>query len=216
MKKLPLFLLLLISAKLTAQQDDGYTRYELLDPTSQSFRILYDVTATEAGAEYYFNTLRKGSEHKVDGVVDRMTGQPLTWTIVNGVDAKKSGLASASPDVDYLKVKLARAVTAGSEYRLTIDKTYKDPKSYFTENDRIVFDRSLGVKRNSVVLPRGYELVKCNYPAQVIMEPDGRIKISFLNNGPGEVPLRVEGRKLPASANLTITPPPTPTPPAVG
>ena len=27
---------------------DPYTRYELLDPASQSFRIIYDVTATES------------------------------------------------------------------------------------------------------------------------------------------------------------------------
>ena len=45
--------------------DDSYTRYELLDPASQSFRIIYDVTSTAVGSEYYYNTLRKGSEHKV-------------------------------------------------------------------------------------------------------------------------------------------------------
>ena len=201
--------LLFIAFSSFAQSDDGYTRYELLDPASQSFRILYDVTAIEAGSENYYNTLRKGSEHKVDGVVDRMTGLPLTWTIVNGVDAKKAGYASAAPDVDYLKVKLARPVIQGSEYRITIDKTYKDPKSYFVENDRIVFDRPLGVKRNSVVLPKGYELVRCNYPSQVTMESDGRIKISFLNNGTAEVPLRVEGRKLSTTANLAPSAPGT-------
>lgn len=199
-----ILLLILISTVAFSQSDDGYTRYELLDPATQSFRILYDVTSTEPGAEYYYNTLRKGSEHKVDGVIDRMTGLPLTWTIVSGVEAKKTGYSSATTDVDYLKVKLARPVTTGSEYRITIDKTYKDPKSYFIENDRIVFDRPLGVKRNSVVLPKGYELVRCNYPVQVILENDGRIKISFLNIGSSEVPLRVEGRKLPASVNLTL------------
>ncbi len=196
-------LFLLISFRILAQDDDSYTRYELLDPASQSFRILYDVSATEPGAEYYFNTLRKGSEHKVDGVIDRMTGQPLTWTIVSGSEAKAAGHRTASADVDYLKVKLARPVVAGSEYRITIDKTYKDTKSYFSADGYIVFDRSLGIRRNSVVLPKGYELIRCNYPAQVIMENDGRIKISFLNAGPSEVPLHIEGRKLPATTNLT-------------
>jgi len=46
-------------------QSDSYTRYELLDPGSQKFRILYDVSATKAGATYSWNTLRKGSEHEV-------------------------------------------------------------------------------------------------------------------------------------------------------
>ena len=210
-----ILLLLIVSIAAAAQNDDGYTRYELLDPAGQSFRILYYVTATEPGSTFYYNTLRKGSEHKVDGVMDMMTGQPLQWTVVGGAEAKKSGYASASPDVDYLKVVLARAVAAGGEYRLKIDKTYKDPKSYFVQGDRIVFDRSLGVKRNSVVLPRGYELVTCNYPSQVILDGDGRIRISFLNPGSAEVPLHIEGRKLPEGANLTVNPA-MPSSPAVG
>ena len=31
-------------------QADSYTRYELLDPATQSFRIYYDVSTTAAGA----------------------------------------------------------------------------------------------------------------------------------------------------------------------
>lgn len=204
MKKTLLLALLTIQIQSLAQTSDvAYTRYELLDPSSQSFRILYEVTSTAVGSTFYYNTLRKGSEHKVDGVKDMMTGKNLEWSIVNGADEKKAGYAEAQNDVDYLKIKLARPITAGIEYRLKIDKTYKDPKSYFTEGDKIIFDRSLGIKRNSVVLPKGYELIKCNYPSQVIIEPNGRIKISFLNVGPTEVPLHLEGRKLPASANLS-------------
>ena len=104
----------------------------------------------------------------------------------------------------YLQIKLARLITPGSEYRLKIDKTYKDAKSYFAQGAKIVFDRPLGIKRNAVVLPFGYELIKCNYPSQVMMEVDGRLKISFLNAGSAEVPLHLEGRKLPASANLAV------------
>ena len=38
------------------QTDDGaYTRYELLAPASHKFRIVYDITATTAGARAYFN-----------------------------------------------------------------------------------------------------------------------------------------------------------------
>lgn len=196
-------------------QDDSYTRYELLEPSSQRFRILYEVTVTQPGSEFYFNTLRKGSEHTVDEVLDLMTGQRLPWTIVTGAEAKQSGLPSAQTDTDYLRIKLARAVTEGSEYRLKIDKTYKDPVSYFAKDDRIIFDRSLGIKRNAVVLPRGYELLKCNYPSQVVMETDGRIKISFLNVGPVDVPLHIEARKLPTTADLSVSQD-KPTPVAIG
>lgn len=50
-----------VSIVALAQDDDSYTRYEMLDPASQSFRILYDVSATRPGATYYYNTLRKAA-----------------------------------------------------------------------------------------------------------------------------------------------------------
>jgi hypothetical protein len=203
MKYLLLCVACLSIVKARGQSEDAYTRYELLDPSSQSFRILFEVTSTESGATNYYNTLRKGSIHQVDAVTDLATGQPLKWQIVNGADAKKAGLADASVDVDYLQVKLARPVPSGGEYRLKIDKTYKDEKSYYSTADGIVFERSLGVKRNAIVLPLGYELVKCNYPSQIAQEDDGRIRISFINNGPAEVPLRMEGRKLNSMSSTT-------------
>ncbi len=193
-----------LSMPALAQGDDSYTRYELLDP-AQGFRILYDVTVTQPGSTYYFNTLRKGSAHKVDAVIDRMTGQPLTWTIVNGAQARKAGHASAAEDTDYLQVTLVRPVVDGSEYRVLIDKTYQDSRSYFVKDGVLVFERPLGIKRNAVVLPLGYEVVRCNYPVQVLLEPDGRINLSFLNTGPAEVPLHVEARKLPTTVNLKPT-----------
>lgn len=201
MHGLLIVLILFLSMPASAQGDDSYTRYELLEP-SRGFRILYDVTVTQPGVKYYFNTLRKGSAHQVHAVVDRMTGKSLPWTIVNGIQARKAGHTGAADDTDYLQVTLARPVVEGSEYRLLIDKTYQDTKSYFEKEGTLFFDRPLGIKRNAVVLPLGYEVVRCNYPVQVLMESDGRINLSFLNTGPAEVPLHVEARKLPATANL--------------
>jgi hypothetical protein len=178
-------------------EDDEYTLYILLAPETQSFRIGYDVTATTPGAEYYFNGLRKGSEHTIHGVVDLMTGAMLAWKVVKGDVAREHGLPRAAVDEEFLQVKLARPVPAGGEARIRIDKTYKDAASYFREGDKIIFARSLGIKRNSVVLPAGYELVGCNYPSQIRSEADGRIRVSFMNPGPGAINYRVEARKLP-------------------
>ncbi|MFZ1807720.1 MAG: hypothetical protein WAU36_10880, partial [Cyclobacteriaceae bacterium] len=89
---------------------DDYTRYELLEPSTQSFRILYEVTATKAGTIYYYNALRKGSEHKVDSVKDLRTGRKLEWSIVSGVDAKKAGYLEADETGEYLQVQLAHAI----------------------------------------------------------------------------------------------------------
>jgi hypothetical protein len=89
-------------------------------------------------------------------------------------------------------------VPAGGGVRLLIDKTYKDPKSYYRQGgDRIVFARSLGIRRNAIVLPAGYELVSCNVPAQVLTEPDGRINVSFMHTGPDAASLQIEARRLP-------------------
>ncbi len=178
-------------------QKDSYTRYELLAPETHSFRIIYDVSATTSGANYYYNTLRKGSEHQITAVYDRMTGTALKWLIVDGEHAKANGHPTASEAYEYLKVYLARPVPEGGAARIRIDKTYKDAKSYYKEGDRIVFDRSLGIKRNSVVLPSGYELVSCNYPSQVELEESGRLKTSFMNRGTAAVPYKIIAKKLP-------------------
>jgi hypothetical protein len=178
-------------------QTDSYTRYELLDPASESFRIIYDVSATAAGARYYFNGIRQGSDPTVHAVYSLMTGRGLQWEIVNGQTAAQFGMLNANPEGQYIQVWLERPVSEGGETRVRIDKTYRDPASYSAEGNRFTFARSLGIRRNSVVLPPGYELTESNYPSQVAMEADGRIKVSFMNPGPGAVSLVIEGRRLP-------------------
>ena len=118
-------------------QTDSYTRYELLEPSNQSFRIIYDVSATTAGATKYFNGLRVGADHLVDAVWDLMTGKELNWEIVNGKEAKANGLSNANEAGEYLMVDLARAVPEGGQARIRIDKTYKDVKSYYQEDNAI-------------------------------------------------------------------------------
>src|SRR5271154_6283642 len=74
----------------TAQTEtDAYTRYELLSPESASFAIRYEVTATTAGAKYYYNPIRKGSVASDESVYDAMTGKPLEFAVVSGGEAKK-------------------------------------------------------------------------------------------------------------------------------
>jgi hypothetical protein len=179
----------------TQSETDEYTRYELLSPESASFAIRYEVTATAAGAKYYFNPIRKGSVASDESVTDVMTGQPLRFAVVGGADAVKDPLMKdQDASVDYIKVELARPVPQNGQARMLILKTYKDPKSYFQEGDLIVFNRSLSIPRNSVVLPAGYELVACNLPSQVLTQADGRIAISFMNGSGAEAPLVVKGK----------------------
>ena len=174
---------------------DTYTRYELLPVKTNSFRIYYDVSAATEGATRYYNPIRRGSDPDVHGVYDRMTGEPLKWSLVDGDDAKSSGLLpDAEPDSQYIRVDLARPVAANGRGRMLIDKTYMDAASYFANGDVITFTRTLGVKRNAVTLPAGYELVSVNYPSQVKQREDGRIEVSFVNPGTIGVPYEVNAR----------------------
>jgi hypothetical protein len=188
------------SAPSSTVEADDYTRYELLAPDSAQFRILYEVTATSPGATAYFNPIRKGSEASRETIRDRASGKSLELAVVSGEEARRGGLPDAQLDMSYLRIRLPRPVPAGGGVRLLIDKTYKDPKSYYRRGgDRIVFARSLGIRRNAIVLPAGYELVSCNVPAQVLTEPDGQIEVSFMHTGPDAASLLLEARLLPGA-----------------
>ncbi len=192
-----LWLVVAIGLAQSQRADDEYTRYELLDPASAQFKIRYDVTAATPGARYYFNPIRKGSVATDEAVFDRASGQPLSFEVVSGSVARGQGLGSADLETDYIRVTLPRPVPVNGELRIMIVKTYRDPKSYYANGDTIVFVRSLGIKRNAVVLPVGYELVGVNVPSQVLTEADGRTLISFINAGPDPASLVVKGRRLP-------------------
>ncbi len=182
------------------RSEDEYTRYELLAPETASFKIIYDVTAVTPGAKYFFNPIRQGSVATDESVIDVMTGALLKFQEITGAEARESGLANASLETHYIRVELARPVPQGGEGRIRIIKTYKDPKSYYRDGSAIVFDRPLGIKRNAVVLPPGYELTSCNIPSQVLEEPDGRVGISFMNAYPGQAPLIIRASALPPRA----------------
>jgi hypothetical protein len=186
--------------------EDEYTRYELLAPETASFKITYDVTAVTAGAKYYFNPIRKGSQASDESVLDLMTGEPLTFKEVTGQQARDAGLKDADLDTHYIQVQLARPVPRDGEARIRILKTYRDPKSYYREGEAIVFNRGLGIKRNAVVLPANYELVGANIPVQVIEERDGRIAASFMNMYPNEAPLIVRAKPVKAGAATAAAP----------
>jgi hypothetical protein len=210
MQRLTLVLLALVAVRSSAQtpaasasaeslrqtEADAYTRYELLAPGTAKFRIIYEVSATTAGARYYFNPIRRGSTASDERVIDRATGKPLRFDVVNGTVARAGGVRNADSTQEYIRVTLARPVPAdGGEARVLIDKTYEDTSSYKVNGDTIIFNRPLGIKRNAVVLPNGYELVACNYPSQVLQEADGRIKITFWNATPAEAPLILRARR---------------------
>jgi hypothetical protein len=191
-------LLVLLLAAFSLRAADELTVYDLLAPATHSFDIIYDVTATREGAPYFFNPIRVGSIATKERVIDRATGKALEFEVVDGKSAKAGGFVSArtADDAQFLRVKLAHPVPKGAESRIRIYKTYTDPPSYYEKENTLVFDRPLGIKRNVVILPKGYELVGSASPAIVSMEADGRIHVSFLNDRDDQLPVKLVGRKV--------------------
>ncbi len=178
-------------------ETDEYTLYELLEPDSASFHILYEVTAADPGATLFFNPIRKGSAASGESVRDRATSQALPFEQVSGEEARRDGLAEADPGMSYIRIHLPHPVPAdGGGIRLMIEKTYQDPKSYLhPAPDRIVFTRTLGIRRNAIVFPAGWEVIRCNVPAQILSQPDGRLRVSLMHTGPDALPVTIEARR---------------------
>jgi hypothetical protein len=204
-------LIILLAAGATTQaqfvSSDSYTRYELLAPETHQFRIYYEVTETRPGARFHFNPIREGSVATDESVLDAATSKPLKFEVVTGAQAKAdSPDENFTPAAHYIKVHLSHPVAAAGEYRLIIWKTYKDDKSYYTEGDTIVFKRPLGIPRNSVVLPSGYEVVSSSVATQILMEADGRLKLAFVNPGSGgQLEVAIKARPLGTSRKAEVT-----------
>ena len=178
---------------------DTYTRYELLAPETHQFKIYYEVTETRVGARFHFNAIREGSDASDESVVDLATGKPLKFEVVTGAQAKAdSPSENFSATGHFIKVFLDHSVPERGEYRLAITKTYKDDKSYYSEGEQIIFKRPLGIPRDSIVLPAGYEIVSCSVATQVLTESDGRLKLAFVNPGSGgQLEVTIKAKKLP-------------------
>ena len=198
MQRLAIALLALVLSSPLLAKDD-FTVYDLLAPESHQFAIVYDVTEAREGAELFFNPIRRGSIASKERVQDLATGKELPFEVVSGKVAKSSGLVSpqTADDDQFIRVHLAKAVPKNGETRIRIVKTYTDAASYFVKDGQMVFARPLGIKRNVVLLPKGWELIECASPGIVSTDADGRVRVSFLNDRDDQLPVKIVARRLP-------------------
>ena len=190
-------LVLMVLWSASAFCSDELTIYELLSPQSHSFAITYDGSTTVEGSPFLFNPIRNGSIASEERVIDAASGKPLEFSIASADEAVKNGLRGRPTALKYIQVRLARPVPKNGEARVRIFKTYTDPPSYGPEEGGLQFQRSLGIKRNIIVLPKNYELVFCGAPGIVSTQDDGRIRVSFFNDRDDELMVRLKGRLLP-------------------
>ena len=186
-KRVAVLSALALVAPLAAQTgqtlQDEHAVYDLLSPETASFKTVYETSATKAGATTFTDEIGSGLQ-PVDaageGAFDMMTGAPLAMKRVKNA----------------FVVQLARPIPPdGGQARIRIVQTYKDAKSYVHTGDTLEFNRSVGIRRISIVLPAGYRVTACNVPSQVLAEPDGRTRLSFMRQGPGAASLVVRAKR---------------------
>jgi len=169
--------------------EDEYVRYELLDPSTHSFRIARDVSVVTPGATSYVDAIPVRAQVSDVSVIDAMTGAPLT----------------VRPSGTGITITLARPVPKGGQARLRILMTLRGAVSYRESGSDIVFEHPSSTRRAAVVLPRGFEVIKSSMPVQVIQETDGRIAASFMSVYPVAttvVEIRARALKNPPAAGL--------------
>ena len=177
--------------------------YELQSPQSHAFRITHDYTVRKVGEKYYFNVVRAGSHVTDPASVDLDTGEKLKWEIISGKQAVERKLPvgeTLKDDSEIVVTYLSRALAPGTTNRIRLMETYADPKSYYTDGEELVWDRSFGRLRNTVVLPLGWYLTTLASPATIQTLPDGRVSIYVVNPRPDDIRVHFRARRRPGSS----------------
>jgi hypothetical protein len=171
--------------------------YELQSPETHAFRITHDYTVRNAGEKYYFNVVRAGSHVTDPESIDLDSGDLLKWETIDGKTAKARKLAvgEVKDDTEIVVTHLARALPAGTTNRIRLKETYSDVKSLYVDSDELVWDRTFGRLRNTVVLPLGWYLTALSAPSTIQTLPDGRVSIYIVNPRNDEVRVYLKARK---------------------
>lgn len=171
--------------------------YELQAPETHAFRITHDYTVRNAGEKYYFNVVRAGSHVSDPESIDLDTGESLKWETIDGKTARERKLAvgEVKDDTEIVVTHLARALAAGTTNRIRLKETYVDAKSLYLDGEDLVWDRTFGRLRNTVVLPAGWYLTALSSPAVIQTLADGRVSVYVVNPRSDDVRVYLRARK---------------------
>lgn len=171
--------------------------YFLRDPDTHAFDLYHDYTESKEGADKYLNVVRKGSAASNPSARILDTGEALKAETLRGEEISRARLdigEAVQPDSEVVVIRFP-AVKKGESVRLRISETYTDPKSYRSEGDELVFDRTFGRARNAVVLPAGWYLTGSSIPATISETPDHRIRLDFVNPRPDEIAVLITAKR---------------------
>ncbi|HSQ20234.1 MAG TPA: hypothetical protein VLR92_07660 [Blastocatellia bacterium] len=171
--------------------------YELQAPETHAFRITHDYTVRNAGERYYFNIVRAGSHVTDPESIDLDSGEPLKWETIEGKTAhqRKLPVGEVKDDTEIVVTYLAHSLAAGTTNRIRLKETYADARSLYLDGEELVWDRSFGRLRNTVVLPAGWYLTAMSTPATIQTLPDGRLSLYIVNPRNDEVRVYIRARR---------------------
>jgi hypothetical protein len=149
------------------------------------------------GEQYYFNVVRAGSHVSDPDSIDLDTGERLKFDVITGKQARERGLSvqDAADDSEVVVTHLARPLAAGTTNRIRLKETYTDPKSYYLQGEELVWDRSFGRLRNTVVLPAGWYLTGLATPSIIDTLADGRVSVYTVNPRNDEIRVYLRARR---------------------
>ena len=130
--------------------------------------------------------------------IDLDSGEKLKWEIISGKQATERKLPitdQIKDDSEIVVTHLARALETDTTNRIRLMETYADPKSYYLDGDELVWDRTFGRLRNTVVLPPGWYVTGLASPATIQTLPDGRVSIYVVNPRNDEVRVYLRARR---------------------
>ena len=171
--------------------------YELGPPESHAFRITHDYTERKEGTKYYFNIVREGSHVSDPESIDLDTGENLKHEVLSGkqVRERQLGPVDVKDDAEVVVTHLARGLVRGTTNRLRLKETYSDPKTYYLDGDELVWDRTFGRLRNTVVLPAGWYLTTSASPGTIQTLEDGRVAVYVVNARSDDVRVYLRARR---------------------
>ena len=174
--------------------------YFLQEPSTNAFFLYHDYTESRPGVDKYINVVRTGSRPSNPSALILDTGEELKHETLKGAEiaAKQIDIGEPVTPETEIVVSYFAPVKPGQSIRLRLSETYTAPQSYRLDGTDLVFERSLGRTRNSVVLPAGWYLTASSIPAVVGEMQDGRIRLDFVNNRPDSLDVYIKGRKRPS------------------
>jgi hypothetical protein len=145
----------------------------------------------------YLNVVRGGSKASNPSALILDTGEKLVVETLVGskiTDAKLDIGEPVTPQTEVVVIRFA-PVKQGQSVRLRISETYTDPGRYGLVGEELVWDRAFGRPANAMVLPAGWYLTNCSIPTTVSVQPDGRVRLDFVNQRNDNVEVLVTARR---------------------